>query len=602
MTENLTALVPMTPPVGIVAYALSMPGACDLGAMIYECEWVTDTSWDAMLTDRPRKTRAVRCTCSLCNASFLANYAPPSPAYLNGGFHRAYGAVMELPGGVATVTEYDQLDCPFCGGKTLMLRASTVGSGWMEIDKGGCMSAAVLEDPSGERPLALLCWMVKKFVNRRGCEQFRALPSEAYVFGAREARKLKAWYKVAFSGNLKYRDEWREEKRWSEDWGSVPTGRILGLTPELVERSDLPNCKLDRYMDPLPFGPDERYPVSWLRLCQEHPAVENLVTQGAGPILHELMDEKINRYTWEHNTRGMPGLCELDLQARRPSQILRMDRDEFARAKAQCWGLYHWKVYTAAKMVGDRMTDRDIEDLHRYGGEDILPLVGKAPVGKICRYLLRQCMEWGAENDPYNECADYQPDEDVISASTLGDYWRMAEVAGWDMSDPGTRWPATLITAHEKAMEAWKAARAGGMKKQFAARKKLLWRYAWTDGAILIRPAADQADLNKESAGLNHCVKTYGEDHAIGKSAIFFIRRVSAPDVPWFTLELDEATLTVRQNRGKNNCARTEEIKEFEKKWLRWARAGARRTKTNDPANLPKPGKKKAAKTVAAAA
>ncbi len=595
MTDDLTALVPTTPPEGIVAFALHMPEAQDQGALIYSCEWVTDTSVDAALSDRPRKVRAVRCTCSLCNASFLADYAPPQPAYLHGGFHRTYGAVMQIHGGMATFTEYDTLDCPFCGGMVQMLRASTVGDGWTEIDKGGCMSAAVLEDPSGERPLALLCWAVKKFVDRRGNEHFRAVPAEAYVFGAHEARYLKTWYKAPFYEGLHYRDEWREYKRWSEDWGSVPAGHILGLTPELVEESDLPNCKLDRYMEPLPFAPEARYPVSWLRLYQEHPAVENLVTQGAGPILHELMDEKIDRYTWQHNKRGLPDLCELDLAARRPSQMLRLDRDEFARCKAQRWGLYHWKVYVAAKLVGDRMTDRDIEDLHRYGGDDILPLVGKAPVGKICRYLLRQCMEWGAENDPYNEYADYQPDEDVIDAVMLGDYWNMAERAGWDLSDPGTRWPRTLITAHDKATEAWKAVKAKGLKKQFAARKKQLWRYAWTDGDILIRPAASQADLNRESAGLQHCVKTYGEDHALGKSAIYFIRRVETPDEPWYTLELDEAALTVRQNRGLRNCARTPEVQDFEERWLRWVKAGARRTKKNDPANLPKPGKKKAA-------
>ena len=38
--------------------------------------------------------------------------------------------------------------------------------------------------------------------------------------------------------------------------------------------------------------------------------------------------------------------------------------------------------------------------------------------------------------------------------------------------------------------------------------------------------------------------------------------------MPFFTLEFDEKTKTVRQNRGLRNCARTPEVNAFEKAWL----------------------------------
>ena len=68
-----------------------------------------------------------------------------------------------------------------------------------------------------------------------------------------------------------------------------------------------------------------------------------------------------------------------------------------------------------------------------------------------------------------------------------------------------------------------------------------------------------------------------------GQTAIFFLRREEDPDKPWYTLELDEKELTVKQNRGFQNCARTAEVEAFEKKWVAWLRAGAQRDKHGDP-------------------
>ena len=53
----------------------------------------------------------------------------------------------------------------------------------------------------------------------------------------------------------------------------------------------------------------------------------------------------------------------------------------------------------------------------------------------------------------------------------------------------------------------------------------------------MIVPAICQEDLNKESAKLHHCVKTYGEKLASGRCYIFFVREVSNPTEPYYTLE-----------------------------------------------------------------
>ena len=118
---------------------------------------------------------------------------------------------------------------------------------------------------------------------------------------------------------------------------------------------------------------------------------------------------------------------------------------------------------------------------------------------------------------------------------------------------------------------------------KFRIRRKQLARYAFQWRGLLIRPAASQRELVEEGDALKHCVGTYAKDHANGKTAIFFVRRAKEPKKSYYTLELDEGKLTVRQNRGRRNCARTKEVEEFEAVWLAWIRAGAPRDAKGRP-------------------
>lgn len=75
---------------------------------------------------------------------------------------------------------------------------------------------------------------------------------------------------------ISYTRDWRQPRRWSERWGAAKA--VYGLTPELVERSCLPHCKLDVYMQG-GTGP-ARHPVAYLRLYQERPNVEHVLVHG----------------------------------------------------------------------------------------------------------------------------------------------------------------------------------------------------------------------------------------------------------------------------------------------------------------------------------
>ena len=102
-------------------------------------------------------------------------------------------------------------------------------------------------------------------------------------------------------------------------------------------------------------------------------------------------------------------------------------------------------------------------------------------------------------------------------------------------------------------------------------------------GHTILPPRGSLVPLVAEGDALHHCVGTYAKDHANGKTAIFFIRRAKAPRKSFYTLELNEGKLVVRQNRGRRNCARTKEVEELEAVWLAWLKAGAPRDAKGRP-------------------
>ena len=181
--------------------------------------------------------------------------------------------------------------------------------------------------------------------------------------------------------------------------------------------------------------------------------------------------------------------------------------------------------------------------------------------GKAERYLDRQAARYKSRLWP-----EY-----------LLDYWTMAERLGENLTERDVMWPQNLKRAHDQMQERQKAEAAEKRREAFQQRYERMKKYAFTDGDILIRPCGTEEELIAEGKALHHCVASYAERHARGELTIFFIRRKDKPDEPWYTLNFNEKKLSVTENRGMCNCARTEEIQNFENTWLEWIRSGRTR-------------------------
>ena len=566
---NCCSLVPRTPPEGLREWTLQKCRG-DLGryGLVYEVEYVEDCGLEYLLDDRakPRKIKMVRCRCSCCGEDILLNWGKDE--------RHGYGFILpeDIEGDwPRTVTAAgDEAVCPVCGEEVLVNKAAAIGYGYYVTAESSVMSASLVGESD---MLALTGWTVQRRVYRSGTEIIAFLPAEAYVFSAGDCAQLMGWSN-SYSGNagyfISYSEDWRQPERWSEKWGAISD--IFGLTPELVERSCLPNCKLDEYMAGS-TGP-ARYPVAYLRLYQAHPNVEHVLVHGLPRVLRDLIDRECKRPSWENNVRGLMKLPALDWEESRPAKMLRLTKDELRLARKQDWGLLFWALFTDAKEYGEVLTGEDIENAFRLGDDNVANLVGRGPVAKSIRYLLRQYEVLAVEDEELELVG-------LPDVTTLLDYWRMAQALGWNLDDSLVRFPRDLLAAHDRASELmeqreqklnWRA-----LASQFRLRRRLLRKYSFRKDGLLIRPAGSQRELTEEGNALHHCVGSYGTRHAAGETAIFFIRWVDKPKEPFFTLEFDEENLTVRQNHGMRNCGRTPEVEAFEKAWLEWVKAGVKK-------------------------
>lgn len=170
--------------------------------------------------------------------------------------------------------------------------------------------------------------------------------------------------------------------------------------------------------------------------------------------------------------------------------------------------------------------------------------------------------------------------------SNYEDYIQQCEMLGYDLTDKNIAVPMNLFQAHQQLTEILNAKKAAEeaeaqrkkMKKFKKRLQKLKEKYCYTDGNLLIRPAENYKDLQKEGTTLHHCVySNYADRHIKGETTILFIRRVSEPDKPFYTMEYKNAAVV--QCRTKYNGGMTDEIKAFISEWKKYLELNTKKNK-----------------------
>lgn len=154
--------------------------------------------------------------------------------------------------------------------------------------------------------------------------------------------------------------------------------------------------------------------------------------------------------------------------------------------------------------------------------------------------------------------------DQVVHHGDWLDYIKDCEKLGLDTRKNSILFPDDFQNIHARLSEQVEVAEN---KEKAEKMKAVAGRYSLDieDERFTVRIACSQAELNLESSKLCHCVKTYGDRVASGRTLIYFIRKKEDPDTPFYTLEIHPDGRFI-QCRGKSNCSMTKEVEDFKEK------------------------------------
>ena len=145
------------------------------------------------------------------------------------------------------------------------------------------------------------------------------------------------------------------------------------------------------------------------------------------------------------------------------------------------------------------------------------------------------------------------------------DYANAAKNCGYDMKQRAVILPKDIERAHDDAValdlrlhprtvygSVTKV--TDELREAFARRAPVLARrFARTGAEYYIRIPQTPEEIIAEGQTLRHCVGGYNyiKNHADGRNPILFLRRVSDPDTPWYTMEISASDGKILQCEGK---------------------------------------------------
>lgn len=324
------------------------------------------------------------------------------------------------------------------------------------------------------------------------------------------------------------------------------------LTFETIKGSWLENSRLFEFIQ-FNGKHDINNVIDYLVAYQKHPNIANLVNERQYQFAKE--------YVFYNKALANR---VIDWRKVRPHEMLRVQKEELPTLETLSNGhIYRALLYQKARAAGHRLNEQQLNTLSgMYNLEfERRPVKDAIKSGRIIKLLNYIRSQKGK-------------DARLASNGNMLHYWedylKECDILEYNLKDDSIYYPPDLMKAHERTMKLIKIVEDEKSREEMEKRLEQISWMAWEDSGIMIRPAESANELKDEGASLSHCVGGYAERYRKGQTAIFFIRRSEQPKESWFTLELDEKGLVVKQNRGLKNCDPPQEVKDFVKRWLAW--------------------------------
>lgn len=160
--------------------------------------------------------------------------------------------------------------------------------------------------------------------------------------------------------------------------------------------------------------------------------------------------------------------------------------------------------------------------------------------------------------------------KNLVTAYEYRDYQNMLERLGVDFKGDFRIMPKNFKQAHSDAIDAYNNMKDEIKKQGYHKRLQKLLGLEQTIGNYTFVLPKELQELKEEGKNLKHCVGTYADSVACGKTVIVFVRKKEKVDNPLYTLEISDGKIV--QLRGMRNRDADADAWEASKKLLSFAK------------------------------
>lgn len=277
-------------------------------------------------------------------------------------------------------------------------------------------------------------------------------------------------------------------------------------------------------------------PFDYIKFYAKHPGIERLAKCGLTDIVRSAVNNDSKNYSYIPENIDSIKWNETEVH-----KMLGISRPalQYVRAGKIGYTAYKRAVVEFPNMAEDRRIAYAEATDNQYGTLNDLADRTGLPKTKILDYIVKHEIKLHDYNDYLRTCF---------------------KELGYDVTDKVIALPRHFVAAHDRVISAVAALRQEQLEKKnaelaakFIELKKERERLEFQHGDYIIIQPQSAAEIIAEGKILSHCVGGYAERHMRGATTIMFLRKKSAPDKPFYTIEVDNDLRLVQCRGYKNN-------------------------------------------------
>lgn len=461
--------------------------------------------------------------------------------------HKQYGYCTHCYGVFQTKLHHnDEVKCPVCKSKCIV-KASGRGRKHMVDD-----AYFIYYEKSAKNPDAIVARGILAVRDYSG--DFRSVNTKyietaLYVFEMGKPVMLTRCCYYSTAKTMETYDSWAKRKSVFSMLDQAST-----LNKKFIYASHK-NIKKAVKNTPFRYSTWEQYGnydmIKFFSLYCKYPCIEYLTKLG----FKDLVDAKLEGFN-TYNAVNWRGKTLL--------QVLRLTKKDIKIIQASGIEVspLFLKLYQISQKDGSRLSTEEIKGIMDAGyyTNDLLSVLKYTSLRKADNYIDKQLSKSKEQYKKSKGQFHYYYKHQV--SITWIDYIADCNRLELDLSSDSVLFPKDLYRAHQNTIKQVKIKGDKILDKKIKARiENLNKEYCFENRGLIIRPAQSTIELIAEGKALNHCVGTYSDKYAQGKTILLFIRNINKPDNPYFTLELKNNAIV--QCHGKNNCLPDKRVNAF---------------------------------------